>query len=108
MAFEGVNRGANNIDRSEGAFEAANQLIAENELLRNNPRIKALQENDFITEDGRELDPGDFIAKMLNYLESENGDPDTALKSGIENYIALHSTAPGEERKLGDSYPDRQ
>lgn len=61
------------IDRSESSFAAAQQLISENSVLANNPRVQKLAENDFVTEDGIELDPGNFLAKMLEFISMQDG-----------------------------------
>ena len=50
---------------------AADELIASNEILSANPRVKMLQENAFVTEDGRQLDAGNFLASMLAFLEKQ-------------------------------------
>lgn len=52
-------------------LEAAEDLIAGNELLSSNPRVKKLQENLFVTEDGRQLDAGNFLAAMVAFLEKQ-------------------------------------
>jgi len=52
-------------------LQAADQLIIENELLEQNPRVKLLQENNFVTEDGRQLDAGNFLAAMLDYIDTQ-------------------------------------
>ena len=52
-------------------LNAAEELINGNELLTANPRVKMLQENLFVTEDGRQLDAGNFLAAMLAFLEKQ-------------------------------------
>ena len=49
MSFETPNSAEAPFDRSEEAMIAARELIEENELLRDNPRVKALEENNFLT-----------------------------------------------------------
>lgn len=89
MPFESQNNHREILsDRSEEAMQAARELIEENEMLNNNSRVKALSDNNFITEDGRELDPGNFIAAMLNYIESqETGTATTEeISSAVDRY----------------------
>lgn len=98
--FEGA-PGSNEVTRAD--IEAANQLVAENKLLKDSPRVKALMENDYVTEDGRQLDPGEFISKMLKFIESQDGVDQTVLGSMVEQTMAVHSTPPEAERKLDDT-----
>lgn len=96
MAFEGVPQ----MDRSEEAMKAARELIAENELLRDNERVQALAENDFVAENGRELDPGNFLASMLDYIEAQ--EPGTIsredLTAAVERTLVEHSRPHETER----------
>lgn len=59
-------------------LQAADELIAENAILAGNPRVKYLQENNFVTEEGRQLDAGDFLSAMLNFLQTQGVDATTA------------------------------
>lgn len=89
------------IDRSDEALEAAKELVAENKLLSENPRVQALMANEFITEDGRELDPGNFLASMLNYIESQ--EPGTVtnedIAEAIERNLVQHSRPQETEKR---------
>ena len=86
---------------SEADFEAAQQLVEENELLRNNPRVQMLVENDFVTEEGRQLDPGNFLHSMLAYLESQQADvTQEQLSAAVDRKVEegiVHSRDPEEE-----------
>lgn len=67
-------------------LDAAADLIANNELLAANPRVKLLQENMFMTEDGRQLDAGNFLAAMLAFLEKEGS---TATQEDLNQALDL-------------------
>lgn len=93
---------ASAVDRSDAAFAAAEQLIAENPLLADNPRVKALAENDFILEDGTKLDPGNFLAKMVDYLEMQNGGAVTQEEISHAVETVIHSMPPELESMVED------
>ena len=59
-----------NFDRSTKAMEAARDLITENPILNNDARVQRIAENDFVTEAGQEVDPGNWIAGMLDKLSA--------------------------------------
>jgi hypothetical protein len=67
-------------------LDAAADLIASNELLAANPRVKLLQENMFVTEDGRQLDAGNFLAAMLAFLEKQGA---TATQEDLNQALGL-------------------
>ncbi len=73
--FESLNRNEKPSVTPED-IEAAIELIKERPELRDNPRVKALVEREFVTEDGRQLDPGEFLSKMLDHLESMDNEPE--------------------------------
>lgn len=53
-------------------INAALELIAENDELKNHPRVQQLIASNFITEDGRQLDPGNFLSRVLGSLDKSN------------------------------------
>ena len=67
-------------------IEAAEELIAGNELLSANPRVQMLRENLFVTEDGRQLDAGNFLAAMLAFLEKQGA---TATQEDLNQALDL-------------------
>ena len=71
MAHENIDSTPESMDRSDAAMEAARELIAENEVLSSHPRVQALAENDFVTEDDIKVDPGNFLAAMLDFIGSQ-------------------------------------
>ena len=81
------------IDRSPEAFEAARELAAEHPLLKHNAALNKLFENNFVTPSGKELDPGNFLAEMLAYLEGSAGEEITPsqLTGKVENLMVQHS-----------------
>lgn len=93
MPFEGVPDNA--AEQTEQDLDAARQLIEENPVLRDNPRVQFLAENDFVTEDGRQLDAGNFLASMLKYLESQSGAVGAEqLDAAISENMVTHSLPP--------------
>ena len=51
-------------------LNAAEDLIKEHPLLKDHPRVQQLLENNFVLEDGRQLDPGEFLANVLAVEEA--------------------------------------
>ncbi len=83
---------------SQADLNSARDLIEENPLLRDNPRVQMLSDNDFVTENGRQLDPGDFIASMLDYIESGKNSGIVSLDDSIiEECMVVHSRRPDIE-----------
>lgn len=73
-------------------IDAAAELIRDNDILRNNPRVMKLLENNFVTEDGRQLDPVNFLAAMLDYIETQDGQVKPELLAAeIEEQMVVHS-----------------
>ncbi|PIZ54516.1 hypothetical protein COY24_03515 [Candidatus Uhrbacteria bacterium CG_4_10_14_0_2_um_filter_41_21] len=56
---------------SQEDIESALELISEDEVLKSNPRVLKLVETGFITEDGRQLDPGNFLTAVKEALANE-------------------------------------
>lgn len=52
-------------------IQAALDLIEENATLRNHPRVQALIKTNFVTESGRQLDPGNFLSRVLSLVEQD-------------------------------------
>ena len=98
MPFEGVPDNA--AEQTEQDLDAARQLIEKNPVLRDNSRVQFLAENDFVTEDGRQLDAGNFLASMLKYLESQSGESQSGavdaeqLDAAISENMVTHSLPP--------------
>ena len=103
MSFETPNPAEAPFDRSEEAMIAARELIEENELLRDNPRVKALEENNFLTEDGRELDPGNFLAAMIDFIGAQETGAVSRedIAEAVERNMVLHSR-PSELEQRGE------
>jgi len=108
MSHENIDSTTESMDRSDAAMEAARELIAENEVLSNHPRVQALAENDFVTEDDIKLDPGNFLAAMLDFISSqETGSLSAdAVTQAMDQYtvdknlsveVARPEAAPGEQ-----------
>jgi hypothetical protein len=76
-------------------IEAALKLIDERPELKENARVQALIARDFVTEDGRQLDPGDFLNSMLQSLEVIDNEPEplsaTERMKRIEEAMVVHS-----------------
>lgn len=72
-------------------LDAAKGLIEENEILKNHPRVQMLLENNFITEEGRQLDPGNFLASMLEYLSKNNDPSETEFNAVVAEQMVVHS-----------------
>jgi hypothetical protein len=75
------------LEPTQEDLQAADQLISENEILAQNPRVKMLQENNFVTEDGRQLDAGNFLAAMLDFIETQEAGSLTEedISAAVEN-----------------------
>jgi len=86
MSFESPQENVKPVPTQED-LQAADQLIAENELLAQNPRVQMLKENNFVTEDGRQLDAGNFLAAMLDYIETQEAGSLTEedISAAVEN-----------------------
>lgn len=73
-------------------LQIAEDLINEDEVLRKNERVKQLLENEFVTEDGRQLDPGNFLAAMLDFIKTQSGSvTDEQLDAELETQMVVHS-----------------
>lgn len=84
--FEGTNKNIQEIATpSPDDIEAALALIDEDHELKNHPRVQALISTDFVTEDGRQLDPGNFLAAVKEALSRE---PETESTESYEARIA--------------------
>ena len=86
MSFESPQENMKPVPTQED-LQAADQLIAENELLAQNPRVQMLKENNFVTEDGRQLDAGNFLSAMLDYIETQEAGSLTEedISAAVEN-----------------------
>lgn len=100
--FEKINNipESEQMDRSDEAMQAAAELIAENEILATNPQVQRLLENDFVTEAGNELDPGNFMVSMLDFLERKNKDEESLTTEQVAERVrqleaeVVHSLPP--------------
>lgn len=76
---------------SDEDLEAAKALIAEDERLSNHPRVRTLLANDFIAEDGRSIDAGNFLAAVLKSLEAKPMATEEEVSSVLTEAMAIHS-----------------
>ncbi len=77
-------------------LEAARQLIAEHPTLSENPRVQTLLENDFVLEDGSEVDAGNFLAAMLDLIEKSQNDPMSLaaqMEATLDRIGVVHSAS---------------
>ena len=103
MSPESISNTPKETVNSYDDLTAARELIAGNEVLRTNPRVVALSENDFVTEDGVEVDAGNFLTAILAYIE-ESGDTKTIttddIATALESSGVVHSRAPELEQQV--------
>ena len=100
MSHENIDSPTESMDRSDAAMEAARELIAENEVLSNHPRVQALAENDFVTEDDIKVDPGNFLAAMLSFIENQQAGAVSAdaVTQAMERYTVDKNLNVGAAR----------
>jgi len=92
------------MDRSEEAMTAASELVRENEILASNSRVQELLANGFHNDEGEPLDPGNFLAAMLAYIETQQtageevSQDDVAERvARLEESLVAHSARPEVE-----------
>lgn len=81
---------------SDEDMAAAVALIEEDERLKNHPRVKQLLANDFITEDGRSLDAGNFLAAVLKSLETKPTANENEVTTVLAEAMVVHSRPTGQ------------
>lgn len=99
MGFEITNTETSKVEitptPSQEDIIAALDLIEENPTLRNHPAVLKLIENNFITDDGRQLDPGnylsDVLAKVNESMNTESAETTMQRIDRIMNSIVVHS-----------------
>lgn len=81
-------------------IQAALELIKEDPTLMAHPRVQALVETDFITADGRQLDPGNFLAAVKEALEkevqTEQTEPYEVRVARIMDSLVVHGEGTGQ------------
>lgn len=81
---------------SEEDITAALELIDENQTLRNHPGVLRLIETNFVTPSGEQLDPGDYLSKVLTMIKerdqaaNESGEAQQDRITRILNSLATH------------------
>jgi hypothetical protein len=79
---------------SDSEFQDAEAMIAANPDLAQNERMQYLIQNDFVTEEGRQLNPVDTVNAALARLAN----PGMNVEAGdIEANLVEHSKAPEAE-----------
>jgi hypothetical protein len=79
---------------SESDFQDAEAMIAGNPDLAQNERMQWLIQNDFINEEGRQLNPADTVKAALARLENPGMDVEAG---NIAANLVEHSKAPEAE-----------
>jgi len=104
MSFESTQNFQNIPTPSPEDIQAALELIEEDQELRSHPRVTALIESDFVTENGRQLDPGNFLAAVKEALAKERPSEETgSYQERIDRVMSamvVHSKTWEAERKL--------
>lgn len=103
-----------NLGKREGSnrpqdWESARKMLEEDKWIKDDPVAKKVLENEGITEAGREVDIGDYLASRSAQLE---GDAEKMAAMEKKNPVAyreaamvVHSVRPDMENKLEDQEP---
>ncbi len=101
MSLEDLNQTSKDNLPTERDFRSADELIAENPILANSPEVKELVENLWI-KDGRQIDPGNFLAALLDFLATSQNPEPVVLSEVINRNLVTHSLTNNLENQIED------
>lgn len=99
MSLEDLKQAPKDNLPTERDFQAADELIAENSILANSPEVKELVENLWI-KDGRQIDPGNFLAALLDFLATSQNPEPLVLSEVIKRNLVTHSLTTNLENQI--------